>query len=92
VYVACGVGISYMINPDPEICRASSLLCFFGSSVASIIYCFFCLLETKGRTFAVIDLLFFQETKTRYFKTYMIRMVWRIFLLKPGVTLLTLGG
>ena len=70
VYVACGVGIPYEINPDQGDLRGKLAFVFFGFSVVSIIYCFFCLPETKGRTFAELDLLFLRETKMRDFKTY----------------------
>lgn len=94
VYVACGVGIPCAINPDQEICGASSRLCFFGFSVASIIYRFFCLRETKGRTFTEIYLLFFQKLRRGISRlVYLIRKVWGIFLPKAGgVTLFTFGG
>jgi SP family general alpha glucoside:H+ symporter-like MFS transporter len=51
VYVACGVGIPYAINPDQGDMRGKLAFVFFGFSLASIVYSFFCLPETKGRTF-----------------------------------------
>jgi hypothetical protein len=70
VYVACGVGIPYAINPDQGDMRGKLAFVFFGFSLASIVYCFFCLPETKGRTFAELDVMFFENTKTRDFKNY----------------------
>lgn len=70
VYVACGVGIPYAINPDQGNMRGKLAFVFFGFSVASIVYCFFCLPETKGRTYAELDVMFLEEVPTREFKNY----------------------
>jgi hypothetical protein len=70
VYVACGVGIPYAINPDQGNMRGKLAFVFFGFSVASIVYCFFCLPETKGRTYAELDIMFLENVPTREFKNY----------------------
>ncbi|KAG0646904.1 Maltose transport MAL31 [Hyphodiscus hymeniophilus] len=70
IYVACGVGIPYAINPDQGNLRGKLAFVFFGFSLASIVYCYFCLPETKGRTYAELDIMFLENTNTRDFKNY----------------------
>jgi SP family general alpha glucoside:H+ symporter-like MFS transporter len=70
VYVACGVGIPYAINPDQGDMRGKLAFVFFGLSVVSVVYCFLCLPETKGRTYAELDIMFLENTPTRDFKHY----------------------
>lgn len=70
LYVACGVAVPFAINPDQGNMRGKLAFVFFGISIVSVIYCFFCLPETKGRTFAELDIMFLEGTPTRKFEQY----------------------
>ena len=86
INLACAVGIPYAINPDQGNLRGKLAFIFLGTAVLSCIYCYFCLPETKGRTFEelvsmylqsvrscadiVQDVMFQRKVKTKDFKNY----------------------
>jgi hypothetical protein len=43
---------------------------FFSFSVLSVVNCYYGLPETKGWTYAELDMMFYEKTPTRKFKTY----------------------
>lgn len=58
-----------MLSPAAWNWGAKCGLFFMGTAILSIIYCYFRLPETKGRTFAQLDLLFEHKVSARNFKT-----------------------
>lgn len=73
VYNVSGIVISiitpYMLNPTAWNWKAKTGLFWAGFSIASAIWCWFELPETKGRTFAELDLLFENHVPARKFKS-----------------------
>lgn len=59
----------YMLNPTAWGWKAKTGLFWAGFAIASAIWCWFELPETKGRTFAELDLLFDKGISARKFKT-----------------------
>jgi SP family general alpha glucoside:H+ symporter-like MFS transporter len=58
-----------MLTPDGWNWGARSGLFWFGTNVLSLIYTYYRLPETKGRTYGELDILFFRKTPARQFKT-----------------------
>jgi hypothetical protein len=52
------ITVPYMINPDEGDLRGKTGFIFFGFSVVASIWTYFCLPETKGRTFEELDHMF----------------------------------
>lgn len=73
VYNVAGIVIAiimpYMLNPTAWNWKAKTGLFWAGFAVASAIWCWFELPETKGRTFAELDLLFENHVPARKFKS-----------------------
>lgn len=73
LYNISGIVISiimpYMLNPTAWNWKAKTGLFWGGLAFLSSIWCWFELPETKGRTFAELDLLFEQGVPARKFKT-----------------------
>lgn len=59
----------YMLNPTAWNWKAKTGFFWFGFAAFSALYCWFELPETKGRTFAELDLLFENHVPARKFKT-----------------------
>ncbi|KAL2070027.1 hypothetical protein VTL71DRAFT_14707 [Oculimacula yallundae] len=72
VGIVMTVAIPYMINPDQANMRGKMGFFFGGLSVLCLIWCWFRVPETKGRTFEELDLMFARGVKTREFKNYKI--------------------
>lgn len=62
----------YLLNPGAANAGAKIEFLYGGISVFSLIWCFFRLPETKGRTYAELDILFEQKVPARKFKHYVI--------------------
>jgi hypothetical protein len=52
------VAIPYVVNPNNGDLRGKLAFVYVGVCVPCIVYCWFCLPETKGRTFEELDLMF----------------------------------
>ena len=66
------VAIPYMINPDEANLRGKLGFFFGGLSLVSLVWAYFRLPETMGRTYEELDLMFEKGVKTREFKNYKI--------------------
>ncbi|TVY42649.1 Maltose permease [Lachnellula subtilissima] len=64
------VGIPYMINPDQGNWRGKMGFFFGGLSVVSLVWCWYRIPETQGRTYEELNLMFERKVKTRAFKNY----------------------
>ncbi|KAG7191364.1 uncharacterized protein KQ657_003485 [Scheffersomyces spartinae] len=73
VYNVAGIIIAvimpYMLNPTAWNWKAKTGFFWAGFCIASAVWCWFDLPETKGRTFAELDVLFAQGVKSRKFRT-----------------------
>ncbi|KAJ5815144.1 sugar transporter [Penicillium riverlandense] len=73
--IVFSVAIPYAMNEDEGNWRGKLGILFAGLSFICALYCFFCLPETKDRTFEELDILFERKVPTRKFKDYDIRLV-----------------
>jgi SP family general alpha glucoside:H+ symporter-like MFS transporter len=64
------VAIPYMINPDQANMRGKLGFFFGGLSLISIVWAWFRIPETFGRTYEELDIMFEKRLKTREFKGY----------------------
>ncbi|KAJ6049435.1 hypothetical protein N7444_006151 [Penicillium canescens] len=64
------ITVPYMINPDEGDLRGKTGFIFFAFSVIASIWTYFCLPETKGRTFEELDHMFEQKVSARQFAKY----------------------
>jgi SP family general alpha glucoside:H+ symporter-like MFS transporter len=70
VGIVMTVAIPYMVNPDQANLRGK-LGFFFGRLAAScFVWSYFRVLETKGRTYEELDIVFERSVRTRQFKDY----------------------
>ncbi|KAJ9489532.1 hypothetical protein VN97_g3744 [Penicillium thymicola] len=60
----------YMINPDEGNLRGKTGFIFGGFSMIACVWTYFCLPETKGRTFEQLDHMFEQKISARKFAGY----------------------
>ncbi|ODV95704.1 hypothetical protein PACTADRAFT_76140 [Pachysolen tannophilus NRRL Y-2460] len=60
----------YILEPTEGDLRGKSGFIFGGLSLLSIVWCFYRLPETKGRTFDEIDVMFHRQVPPRKFKNY----------------------
>ena len=72
INVACAVGIPYAINPDQGNLRGKLAFVFLGASLPCLVWCFFALPETKGRTLEELDIMFQENVPTKKFKTQVV--------------------
>ncbi|KAK5046598.1 hypothetical protein LTR84_007359 [Exophiala bonariae] len=72
VGVVMTVAIPYMINPDQANMRGKLGFFFGGISFICLIWAYFRIPETKGRTFEELDIMFEREVPTREFKGYVV--------------------
>ena len=70
VAVAMTVAIPYLINPDQANGRGKIGFFFGGLSLISLIWAWFRVPETKGRTYEELDVMFARGVRTREFKNY----------------------
>jgi len=68
--VALTVATPYMLNPTALNWRGKTALFYGGLSTICTVWCWFRLVETKGRTYEELDLMFVRGLKTREFKKY----------------------
>jgi len=61
-----------MINPDQANLRGKIGFFFGGLSVLALIWAYFRVPETKGRTYEELDIMFSQGLKTKEFKSYQV--------------------
>lgn len=66
------VAIPYMINPDQANMRGKCGFFFGGISFICLIWAYYRIPETKGRTFEELDIMFELEVPTKEFKNYVV--------------------
>ncbi|KAF2721197.1 sugar transporter [Polychaeton citri CBS 116435] len=66
------VAIPYMINPDEADMRGKIGFFYGGISALCLLWAFFRVPETKGRTYEELDIMFARDVPTRQFKNYKI--------------------
>jgi hypothetical protein len=64
------VAMPYMLNTDEANWGSKTAFLFGGLSLACLIWCFFRLPESKGRTFEELDILFQKRIPARQFKKF----------------------
>lgn len=67
--IIVGIITPYMLNPTEWNWKAKTGFLWGGITILSIVWCWFDLPETKGRTFAELDLLFHEKVPARKFKS-----------------------
>lgn len=72
--IICSVAIPYAMNEDEGNWRGKLGFLFSGLGFLCTVYCFFCLPETKGRTFEELDFLFERGAASRKFGGYEVNM------------------
>ncbi|KAF2433825.1 sugar transporter [Tothia fuscella] len=70
--IVTSVAIPYIINPDQANLRGKIGFFFGGLSALSLVWSWFRLPETKGRTYEELDIMFSRGVRTREFKKYRI--------------------
>lgn len=70
VAIVMTVAIPYMFNPDEGNVRGKIGFFFGGLSCVSLVWAYFRVPETKGRTYEELDIMFSRGVKTRDFKDY----------------------
>lgn len=70
VSIIFAVAIPYAMNEDEGNWRGKIGFLFAGLGLLCTLYCFFCMPETKGRTFEELDVMFERKVPSRKFKTY----------------------
>ncbi|KAF2245889.1 sugar transporter [Trematosphaeria pertusa] len=70
VSIVFSVVIPYALNEDQGNWRGKLGFLFAGLSFLCAVYCFFCLPETKDRTFEELDIMFERRIGSRKFKDY----------------------
>lgn len=70
VAVGMTVAIPYLINPDQANGRGKIGFFFGGLSLLSLVWAWFRVPETSGRTYEELDVMFARGVKTREFKKY----------------------
>lgn len=70
VAIVMTVAIPYMINPDQGNLRGKIGFFFGGLALICLVWSYFRIPETKGRTYEELDIMFSREVPTRKFKTY----------------------
>lgn len=68
--VIFAVGIPYALNADQANWGGKVGFIFTGLGIACTAWCYFCLPETKGRTFEELDIMFERRISSRKFSTY----------------------
>ncbi|ODM15731.1 hypothetical protein SI65_08965 [Aspergillus cristatus] len=72
--IVFAVAIPYAMDKDEANWGGKLGFLFAGTTLLCLVYCFFCLPETKGRTFEELDILFERKVPSRKFKNYRIDM------------------
>ncbi|KAF2101753.1 general substrate transporter [Rhizodiscina lignyota] len=72
VAIAMTVAIPYMFNPDQANIRGKIGFFFGGLSAISLIWSYFRVPETGGRTYEELDIMFSRRVRTKEFKKYRI--------------------
>ncbi|KAI9368654.1 general substrate transporter [Aspergillus egyptiacus] len=73
--VVFAVIIPYAMNEDQGNWRGKMGFLFSGTAALCTVYCFFCLPETRGRTFEELDILFERGVPSRKFEQYKVDIV-----------------
>lgn len=71
--ITLAVGVPFLINQDQANLRGKIGFIFAGIGGLCALFCFFCLPETKGRTFEELDHMFNMNLHSRKFKDFKIR-------------------
>lgn len=66
------VAIPYMFNPDQANVRGKIGFFFGGLAAVSLLWSYFRVPETRGRTYEELDIMFSRNVKTRDFRKYRI--------------------
>ena len=69
------VAIPYLINPDQVNARGKIGFFFGGLAGLSLIWAYFRIPETKGRTYEELDIMFAKNVRTKDFKKYQVEGV-----------------
>lgn len=72
--IVFAVAIPYAMDEDQANWGGKLGFLFAGTTLLCLVYCFFYLPETKGRTFEELDILFEKKVPSREFKKYQIDM------------------
>lgn len=64
------VAMPYMLNSDQGNWRGKSGFLFGGVSVACLVWCYYRIPESRGRTFEELDIMFEKGVPAREFETY----------------------
>jgi hypothetical protein len=64
------VAMPYMLNSDQANWRGKAEFLFGGISTACFVWCWFRILELRGRTFEELDILFERKVPARMFREY----------------------
>lgn len=70
IQIAANVIQPYMLNPTEWNWRGKTGFFWFGSAMLTLVWTFFRMPETKGRTYEELDLMFDAHVSTRAFGTY----------------------
>ncbi|KAJ0421155.1 general substrate transporter, partial [Aspergillus carlsbadensis] len=73
--VVFAVVIPYAMNEDEGDWRGKMGFLFAGTAALCAVYCFFCLPETRGRTFEELDVLFERRVPSRRFRDCRVEIV-----------------
>lgn len=64
------IAIPYLLNPDQANARGKVGFFFGGLAALALVWAYFRVPETKGRTYEELDIMFSKGVKTRQFKNY----------------------
>lgn len=73
--VVMTIAIPYLLNKDQANARGKVGFFFGGLAALSLVWAFFRVPETKGRTYEELDIMFSQGVKTRQFKKHVVEGV-----------------
>lgn len=66
------VAIPYLLNPDQANARGKVGFFFGGLAAIALVWAWFRVPETKGRTYEELDIMFSKGVKTRQFKDHVV--------------------
>lgn len=66
------IAIPYLLNPDQANARGKVGFFFGGLAALALLWAYFRVPETKGRTYEELDIMFSKNIKTRQFRNHVI--------------------
>jgi len=66
------IAIPYLLNPDQANARGKVGFFFGGLAALSLVWSYFRVPETKGRTYEELDIMFSKGVKTKDFRKYVV--------------------